>query len=106
MDLPRRHGTGQGGARGGGLATYFPDGPVANPNDVQERGHDLGQELHTLEPQGLEDEGDGLDDHGVVVGEGLVSEDPHQGHHGHGRVELVQGQVPHVDQHLTGAVVG
>ena len=105
MDFPCRHGTEQGGARVGGLPTYFPDGSVTNPNDIQECGHDLGQELHTLEPQGLEDEGDGLDDHGVMVREGLVSEDAHQGHHGHGWVELVQRQVSHVDQHLTGAVV-
>ena len=82
-------GTGQGATRVRGLGTYFPDGPVTNPNDIQECGHDLGQELHALEPQGLEDEGDGLDDHGVVVREGLVSEDAHQGHHGHGWVKLV-----------------
>ena len=44
-------------------------------------------------------------ENGVVVREGLVSEDPHQGHHGHGWVELIQGQVAHVDQHFTGAVV-
>lgn len=80
----------QGGARVEVLATYFPDGPVTDTNDVQECGHDLGQELHTLEAQGLEDEGDGLDNHGVVVREGLVSEDAHQGHHGHGWVKLIQ----------------
>lgn len=88
-----------------GECTYFPDGPVADPDDIKERGHDLGQELYTFEPQGLEDEGDGLNHHGVVVREGLISEDPHQGHHGHSWVELIQGQVSHVDQHLTGAVV-
>lgn len=88
-----------------GLSTYFPDGPVTDADDIEECGHDLGQELHTLEPQGLEDEGDGLHHHSVVVREGLISEDPHQGHHGHSGVELVQGQVSHVDQHFTGAVV-
>lgn len=95
----------QGGARVGVSATYFPDGPVTDTDDVQECGHDLGQELHTLEAQRLEDEGDGLDNHGVVVREGLVSEDAHQGHHGHGWVKLIQRQVPHVDQHFAGAVV-
>lgn len=92
-------------AEAAGECTYFPDGPVADPDDIKERGHDLGQELYTFEPQGLEDEGDGLNHHGVVVREGLISEDPHQGHHGHSWVELIQGQVSHVDQHLTGAVV-
>lgn len=92
-------------SRGGAVATYFPDGPIADPNDIEECGHDLRQELHTLEAQRLEDEGDGLDNHGVMVREGLVSEDPHQRHHGHSRVELIQGQVAHVDQHLAGAVV-
>lgn len=86
-----------GRRKDGEVSTYFPDGPVTHPDDIQERGHDLGQELHTLESQGLEDKGDGLDDHGVVVGQGLVSEDTHQGHHGHSRVELIQGQVAHVD---------
>lgn len=85
--------------------TYFPDGPITHSDDVKEGRHDLGQELYTLEPQGLEDEGDGLNHHGVVVRERLISEDPHQGHHGHSWVELVQGQVSHVDQHFTGAVV-
>lgn len=87
------------------LRTYLPDGPITDSDDIKECGHDLGQELHTLESQGLEDEGDGLNHHGVVVRERLISEDPHQGHHGHSGVKLVQGQISHVDQHFTGAVV-
>lgn len=88
-----------------GSCTYFPDGSITDPDDIKERRHDLGQELHAFEPQGLEDEGDGLNYHGVVVREGLVPEDTHQGHHGHSWVELIQRQVSHVDQHFAGAVV-
>lgn len=85
--------------------THLPDGPIANPNDVEESGHDLRQELHALEAKGFENKGDGLDHHGVVMGQGLIPEDPHERHHGDGRIELVQREVSHVNQHLTGAVV-
>lgn len=85
--------------------THLPDGPIANPDDVEESRHHLRQELHTLQAEGFENKGDGLDHHGVVMGQGLVPEDPHEGHHGDCWVELVQGEVSHVNQHLTGAVV-
>lgn len=85
---------------------YLPDAGVADPNHVEERGHDLGQELDALETQGLEDEGDGLYDHGVVVGERWVPQDAHQRDDGHGWIKLIQRQVAHVDQHLARAVVG
>lgn len=85
--------------------THLADGTITNPNDVEKGRHDLRQELHTLEPERLENERDGLDHHCVVVGQGLVPEDPHEGHHGDGRVELIQGEVAHVDQHLTGAII-
>lgn len=85
---------------------YLPDAGVADPDHVEECGHDLGQELDALEAQGLEDEGDGLHDHGVVVGERWVPQDAHQRDDGHGRIKLVQRQVAHVDQHLARAVVG
>lgn len=85
--------------------TYLSDTGVTDPDDVEESGHDLGKELDTLEAEGLEDEGDGLHHHSVVVGERRVSQDAHEGDDGHRRVKLVQGQVAHVDQHLTGAVV-
>lgn len=97
------------GMRGGGSSqgsTHLADGTVTNPNDVEERRHDLGQELHALESEGFENKRDGLDYHGVVVGQGLVPEDPHQCYHRDGRVELIQGEVAHVNQHLTGAVIG
>ena len=42
----------------------------------------------------------------MVLGEGRVLDDPHQGGDGHGRVEFFQGGgSSHVDQHLTGVVV-
>lgn len=49
--------------------TYLSDTGIADPDDIEESGHDLGQELDTLEAQGLKDEGDSLDHHCVVVGE-------------------------------------
>lgn len=85
---------------------YLPDAGVADPDHVEKRRHDLRQELDALEAQGLEDEGDGLHHHGVVVGERRVPEDAHQRDDGHGRVKLIQRQVAHVDEHLAGAVVG
>lgn len=84
---------------------YLTNAGIADADDVEERGHDLRQELNALEPQRLENEGDRLDHHGVMVGEGGISQDAHQRHDGHRRVELIQGQVAHVHQHLTGAVV-
>ena len=85
--------------------SYLSDAGVTHSDDVEESGHDLGQELNTLEAQRLEDEGDGLDHHGVVVGQRRVPQDTHQSHYGNCRVELIQGEVAHVHQHLTGAVV-
>lgn len=76
--------------------TYLSDTGVTDPDDIEESGHDLRQELDTLEAQRLKDEGDGLDHHGVVVGERRVPQDAHQRDDCHGGVELVQGQVAHV----------
>lgn len=56
---------------------YLSYAGVTHTDDVEEGGHDLRQELHTLEPQRLEDEGDGLHHHGVVVGERGVPQDAH-----------------------------
>lgn len=57
--------------------TYLSDTGVTHPDYIEECGHDLGQELDTLETERLKDKGDGLDDHGVVVGQGGVSQDAH-----------------------------
>lgn len=84
---------------------YLSDAGVADPDHVEECWHDLGQELDALETQGLEDKGDGLHDHSVVVREWRVPQDAHQRDNGHGRIKLIQRQVAHVDQHLAGAVV-
>lgn len=80
----------------GGGAAYLPDTGVADPDHIEECGHDLGQELDALEAQRFKNEGDGLDNHSVVVGERWVSQNAHQGDDGHGGVELIQRQVPHV----------
>lgn len=85
--------------------TYLSDTGIADPDDIEESGHDLGKELDTLEAERLEDEGNGLDHHGVVVGERRVSQDAHQSDDRHRRVKLIQWQVAHVHQHLAGAIV-
>lgn len=77
-------------------ATYLSDTGITHPDDIEESGHDLGQELDTLEAQRLKDEGDGLDDHSMVVRERRVSEDAHQSDNCHSGVKLIQGQVAHV----------
>ncbi len=60
---------------------------------------------HGLDPEALEDEAQGLNGHGMVLGEGLVLEDPHQGTDGYGRVEVLQtGPTAHGHQQLTGCV--
>lgn len=85
--------------------TYLTNAGIADADDIEERGHDLRQELNALQAQRLENKGDRLDHHGVMVGEGGVSQDAHQRHDCHRGVELIEGQVAHVHQHLTGAVV-
>lgn len=57
--------------------SYLSDTGVAHPDYVQECGHDLGQELDTLEAQRLKDKGHSMDYHRVVVGQGGVSQDAH-----------------------------
>lgn len=84
---------------------YLSYAGVTHTDDVEESGHDLRQELHTLEPQRLEDEGDGLHHHGVVVGERRVPQDAHQRNYGNRWIELIQRKVAHVHQHLAGTVV-
>lgn len=105
MDFLCRCSSEQGGVRVGVLVIYFSDGFVIDSNDIQERGYDLGQELYIFEFQGFEDEGDGLDNYGVMVREGLVSEDSYQGYYGYSWVEFVQRQVFYVDQYFIGVVV-
>lgn len=87
------------------VATHLSDTGVTDPDDVEESGHDLRQELDTLQAQRLKDEGDGLDYHGVMVGEGWFSEDTHEGDNRHGWVKLIEGKVAHVHQHFTCAIV-
>lgn len=77
-------------------ATYLSDTGITDPDDVEESGHDLGQELDTLEAQRLKDEGDSLDHHSMVIGERGVSQDSHQCDDCHSRVELIKGKVAHV----------
>lgn len=53
-------------------STYLSDTGITDTDDVEKSGHDLGQELDTLEAQRLKDEGDSLDHHSMVVGEWRV----------------------------------
>ena len=54
-----------------------------------------------LDAQGVEDEGDCLDNFGVVPRQGWIPDDLHQGCDGHGRVEVVQTSAcADIDKHL------
>lgn len=101
MDSCFQSGTG----RSGPGHTHLSDGTVTHPDHVEESWHHLGQELHTLQSKRFENKGDGLNYHSVVLGQGLVSENSHQCHHRDSWIELIQREVAHVHQHLTGAVV-
>lgn len=57
-----------------------------------------------LDPERVEDEGDGFDDLGVVPGERRVSDDLHERRDRHRRVEVVQVSVAaDVDEHFARA---
>ena len=53
-------------------------------------GAHLGQVGDRLDTEALEDEAEGLDGHGVVLGQRLVFEDPHERVDGDGGVEVLQ----------------
>lgn len=95
----------QEGRSSGPQYTHLSDGTITNPYYIKERWHDLGQELHTLQPKRFENKGDSLNYHSVVLGQGLVSENSHQCHHRDSWIEFIQREVSHVHQHLTGTVV-
>lgn len=70
-------------------SAYLSDAGIAHPDDVEESGHDLWQELHAFQAERFEDEGDGLHHHGVMIGQRRVTKDTHQRHYGDRWVELV-----------------
>lgn len=49
--------------------THLSNTGITHSDDIEESGHNLGQELNTLEAQRLENEGYSLHHHSVVVGE-------------------------------------
>ncbi len=51
------------------IAAYLSDAGVTHSDDVEKGGHNLRQELHTFQSERFENEGDGLHNHGVMVGQ-------------------------------------
>ena len=71
---------------------------------IHHAGNDLRDVGDRLDPERVEDEGDGFDDLGVVTGQRRVSDDLHERRDRHGRVEVVQVSVAaDVDEHFTRA---
>ena len=60
---------------------------------------------YTFDAETLEDEGDGLDHHRVMLRQRQVLDDAQQCCYGNGRVELLKGCRVHVHEHLTRAVL-
>ena len=80
---------------------YLSKRRLRRANHVQVVGHDLRNIRYTLDAQTLEDEGDGLHDHGVLRGERGILDDAHQLRDGDRRKEVLQRVLTHVHQHLT-----
>ena len=81
-------------------ATNLSKGGLWRLDDVQVVWHDLRDVRHALDAEALEDERDGLHDHGVLRGERRVLDDAHERRDGDGRVELVERVLTHAHQHL------
>lgn len=85
-----------------GLESNLSESLICRSDHSQICGNDLLDVRHTLDSQTLEDKGDGLNHHGVMLGERRVPDNPHQGCYGDGGVYFLQGGGSgHISQHLT-----
>ena len=85
--------------------THIPKVHLRGPDHGQVRRYNLLYVWHTLDPQALEDERDGLHYHGVEFRQCGIPDNLHQGCYGDRGVEFFQrGRGTHVSQHFTGTL--